>query len=100
MTAVMLGIPKQRKRFRVTDLVTEEEWNALSEMEFQRVLSDVMTINSLLFRQPRPENPVIGDCYTDTEGGSWMYIGGEWILLGRYEGTVGLDAWLVFGYQS
>ena len=101
MTAVMLGIPKQRRRVSISDLATEKGWNSLSESEFQELVSLVQEINRLLFRRSRPEATILGDCYTDDAGDTWaLMYDGEWFKISHTDSTLGLEPWLVFGYQS
>ena len=62
--------------------MTEEQFNSLSESEFQEAMSVLSTLNMYNKRGVVPENPVEGDMYMDNDLIVHYRIGGEWRTFG------------------
>ena len=67
---------------KFSDYVTEEQFNSMSEVEFQDLLW-VMQYEHLKTNKGglRKENPVVGDLYMDANESVYVWVNKEWMLL-------------------
>jgi len=63
---------------KFSNIMTEEQFNSLSEADFQEALDMMSTLNMYNKRGIIPENPVEGDMYMDNDLKVHFRIGGEW----------------------